>query len=760
MAVQSATSKPAESPKPSSSPAPAASPADPAPASESSSEPDRVELSEPASADLEPEEPAETGPPDFDKMSTDEQYDYLQQVVTEQAEGDPAAWKSGTGEVNLVGIRSFQDGRPVEGQGNAYDDTIYAVWVDETGQRQVRAFTASTDAGVVADPQSTGFGVYENGSYQGFSHLADGHYRDTWVKGSVPGSDLGLRQAGDIRIHADSDNDGVISDAERLGQDLDGDGRADGTTKGSGWGIQFHPGGSGPNVGSWSAGCQVIQAGEYADFKNILNNASNGRFSYTLVDSSALPPVDGTRAATGPAPVATDPPELPPAVQSPGDIFGFHTLTAHVEGSRGDLSAQDQLGLVQATGSRWITEASASNEIVSDTGELTDKGRALAGTIAWAAENDKNVNLRLDYSWGTNVPNDEEGRRLYAERVADFLEQLPPEQRDAIEYLVIGNEPNLTLENADQGRPTDPADYVAAVAAVRDELEARGLDVKLASAGLSPQPGHDQYFRQLMEAGLGDQVDAYGMHAYRNDLGDIARLADIAEEFGASKPMSITEFGIPRHGIGPDEQAAMTRNFIEQVLEWNADPGNPPIESVTIWHHNRGPAQDAYSVTPQMLETLGELSGGSYQPGTNPVNLNPVSGGAPPSFGGPGGQGTAPGSDVLNHLFGADPAYQRGGINELLLSNPNQALMTLAALAEQELLAGKPGSMLMLLQLVYLQALQMGAQLEDQVERRVTEVLSKGGVGQGDFGRLGQGYTDAMPFGPAPFRLPATGLVA
>jgi hypothetical protein len=263
------------------------------------------------------EELAESGeleellPPDFNLMTEEEQYAYLEEVVLEASGDNPDAWKVEPGEVNLVGIRSFQDGQPTTPEGDVYNDSIYAAWMDEDGEVHVEGYQASTDAGVVNDPEATGFGYSNNQGYQGLSHLADGFYEDTWETGGVPHSDLGLRQKGDIQIHADANNDGIINPEERLGEDTTGDGMGDGVTQGEWWGIQFHPGGSSDrDVNLWSAGCQVIVDEEYADFKEVIGSATNDKFSYTLIDSSDLPPVDASHAARPPA--ATSAPSAPP----------------------------------------------------------------------------------------------------------------------------------------------------------------------------------------------------------------------------------------------------------------------------------------------------------------------------------------------------------------------------------------------------------------------------------------------------------------
>ncbi len=234
----------------------------------------------------------QTGPPDFNKMTAQQQYDYLKNVVIQQANGDPSAWNTEPGSVNLIGIRSFQDGSPGNTDANVYNDTIYAVTIGNDGKPQVVPFNATTDAGIHNRDSREYGGVDDNGNY-GISHLADGFYKDTWVREYRDGKNNALIQAGDIRYHIDSNYDGIISEDEKMG--TNGEGR----TVNSSWGIQFHPGGDGANVGTWSAGCQVIRKEEFNDFKAIINNSTNTRFSYTLIDSSNLPPVDANMAAQG-----------------------------------------------------------------------------------------------------------------------------------------------------------------------------------------------------------------------------------------------------------------------------------------------------------------------------------------------------------------------------------------------------------------------------------------------------------------------------
>ena len=239
-----------------------------------------------------------TLPANFNEMSPTEQYNYLKDVVVGMANGDESQWRTGNNEVNLIGIRSWQNGQAGSSEGNKYNDTIYAVRMHD-GKPEIYAFNGTVDAG--KDPGGTGFG-YSGPEGSGFSHLADGSYPiGTFEKrgGGKWGVDTTLGQSGDVRINADFNNDAVIQDNERINK-----------TEGASWGIYFHPGGKGENVGSWSAGCQVIRPEQYGTFQNLLQQDPNQKFGYTLVDSNNLPPVDENHKAVG----IPNTPEVAPGV--------------------------------------------------------------------------------------------------------------------------------------------------------------------------------------------------------------------------------------------------------------------------------------------------------------------------------------------------------------------------------------------------------------------------------------------------------------
>jgi len=228
-----------------------------------------------------------TLPPDFNNMTPEQQYNYLHDITVAMAGGDESQWRTGNDEVNLIGIRSWQNGQAGTSEGNKYNDTIYAVRMHD-GKPEIYAFNGSVDAGV--DPGGTGYG-YSGPEGSGFSHVADGSYPiGTFEKrgGGKWGVDTTLGQSGNVNINVDFNNDAVIQDNERINK-----------TEGAGWGIYFHPGGSGENVGSWSAGCQVIRPEQYGTFQSLIQQDPNQKFGYTLVDSANLPQVDSNNVAVG-----------------------------------------------------------------------------------------------------------------------------------------------------------------------------------------------------------------------------------------------------------------------------------------------------------------------------------------------------------------------------------------------------------------------------------------------------------------------------
>ncbi|MFH1811369.1 MAG: hypothetical protein ABIJ09_21695 [Pseudomonadota bacterium] len=188
----------------------------------------------------------------FNKMSQEQQYDYLKQTTIDRAGGDPSAWKDGDREVNLTGIRSF-NGEAHGAKANKYDDMIYVARMVD-GKKTVEGFPATVDPGKQKNSPTY--------------RLGDGFFKDAWTRGNVSGDEPGLRQTRDLELQAGGSADMLPTEKQ----------------------LQFHRGGSG-DVNSESRGCQAIRGDRYDRFQQILAEApaSQRDFSYNLIDSHGLP---------------------------------------------------------------------------------------------------------------------------------------------------------------------------------------------------------------------------------------------------------------------------------------------------------------------------------------------------------------------------------------------------------------------------------------------------------------------------------------
>ncbi len=430
----------------------------------------------------------------------------------------------------------------------------------------------------------------------------------------------------------------------------------------------------------------------------------------------------------------------------PADLLGLHLLSAYPENG----TAEQQEGWQAATGGGFVTEAASLNSMTNPNDPSAVRRREqLLTSMLQAQQNGRQVNMRLDYDWGRNVPDTPEGRAEYARMVSDFVQEARARGVDLSRVnFVLGNEPNLALENQDRGMA--PEVYVAAVQAVREELDRRGIDARLASAGLSPG-GSDmgQYFTRMLQAGLGDLVDVYAMHEYQDSLHNIDNLHQIASGFGQAKPIEITEFGIPRSGnLNPQQQAAAYQSFIRRVMDWNADPSRPPIQSVSLWIHNRGPGQEGYLVSPEILQAMNELSHSKYR-GQGQVDLGPP----PAGSGGPQGSSSSGGSSASGQASAASAFSQ----DQLMAASSfsEDQLMALAMTALQELQLGQPGpATRLLLQLA------PGLQGLSEVTRRlVAAVLGMAGASGMSEGSSSQGSSDdSSSAGAAPQASPVAAM--
>ncbi len=228
-----------------------------------------------------------------------EQYKYYQELTTAQARetGKASAWKTGEGEVNLIGIRDFYGNAEGQTVKDVSNDLVVAAY-KENGQDKVKYFRANVDGGKLSQKDIDALGIqadslgtpglpdggtHEKADYV-VPHIADGHYQDVFKKGKVGGGvDDGLVQSGLLACATDFDNDGTAVDDIAVGR-----GRT--FKAGPEYNYQFHQGNSvNEKVGSSSAGCQTVCSEQWKDFQDLICKSDQDKYNYTLVSADKLP---------------------------------------------------------------------------------------------------------------------------------------------------------------------------------------------------------------------------------------------------------------------------------------------------------------------------------------------------------------------------------------------------------------------------------------------------------------------------------------
>lgn len=167
---------------------------------------------------------------------------------------------------NIVGVRGWMNGEEVPNVKDAYNDTLAVLWKDKLGKSHFEKYNATVDPG--------SFAKYYNP--RGDANLVDGQY--DYVLGEHKGH-TALNQGEAVQVWRDGNKDGIRQKSE--GTD-------------DGWfGINIHAGGTGPRVGNYSAGCQVIRGGWDGDpWQNFIHQMKadpDHRYKYTLIDADGMP---------------------------------------------------------------------------------------------------------------------------------------------------------------------------------------------------------------------------------------------------------------------------------------------------------------------------------------------------------------------------------------------------------------------------------------------------------------------------------------
>lgn len=161
----------------------------------------------------------------------------------------------------IVGVRSNEDAP------NKYDDKFYLF----NGEQFVKVVTGTTNPGT---PILQG-GYLKYNKVGAAVVKADEVYYDVWKFGLHQGKMPALKQVGPFIVYRDGNKDGK---SEEIGAPITG----------SGYGINFHTCSYlekvvGENIGTWSAGCQVINNTEqYYMIINLIKNQN--RITYCLLN--------------------------------------------------------------------------------------------------------------------------------------------------------------------------------------------------------------------------------------------------------------------------------------------------------------------------------------------------------------------------------------------------------------------------------------------------------------------------------------------
>lgn len=181
--------------------------------------------------------------------------------------------------VNLLGVRGLWHRQRVPNSFNAYNDTIFACWLDAFGVQCADSFEASCDPGKL-DP---GFV-----NPRGIAHLVEGQW---WFKRGLHHDVRALVQSRPVTVARFLDG----AQAQQAGLELPAPGALMLDT--GYFGINIHAGGTGPTVGNWSAGCQVLVGGWTGEAWKRLDellyvqaDPTQTEIPYTLIDTAATTP--------------------------------------------------------------------------------------------------------------------------------------------------------------------------------------------------------------------------------------------------------------------------------------------------------------------------------------------------------------------------------------------------------------------------------------------------------------------------------------
>jgi len=315
----------------------------------------------------------------------------------------------------------------------------------------------------------------------------------------------------------------------------------------------------------------------------------------------------------------------PVAVTTTKPIMGVHTrLTDEVE----EWKIQRTMQMVREMGASWIVEFFPWAYYQAQDGSIAWEHPDLV--VGHARANGLKVIARLGYTPDWARPPDTPLTYLdhdSYEAFANFAAAFATRYAGRVDYLIVGNEPNLSFEWG--YRVTTSEDYVDLLRVVYPAVKAANPDIKVLAGALAPtlEPVGSPwaindliYLRGMYEAGAADYFDGLAVHAYGltfpadadpgEDILNFRRIEEIRQimvEFGdEASSIVVTEAGWNDHprwsmAVHPSQRIEYTIDALDYSAEhW------PYVEMVAIWAFRYPAATRSYPdyytlVTPEFI---------------------------------------------------------------------------------------------------------------------------------------------------------------
>lgn len=289
-------------------------------------------------------------------------------------------------------------------------------------------------------------------------------------------------------------------------------------------------------------------------------------------------------------------------VQTTRPMLGVHTrLTDEVE----EWKIQRTLQMVREMGASWIVEFFPWAYYQAEDGSVAWEHPDLV--IGHARANGLKVVARIGYTPDWARPPDTPMTYLDVDgydAFAAFAAAFAARYKDSVDYIIIGNEPNLNFEWG--YRITTPQDYVDLLRVAYPAIKAANPDVRVLAGALAPTVEPEgspwatndlTYLKGMYEAGAADYFDGLAVHAYGLTFPPVAepgpdilnfRRIELVREIMIAQGDSdtsiyVTETGWNDHprwtmAVQPGQRIQYTLDALDYAAEnW------PYVELLAIW---------------------------------------------------------------------------------------------------------------------------------------------------------------------------------